>query len=66
MTEQNLSRDIEVYDLCGRRLYAKTNGATFAIFEDELKPEELIAIAQDIAARQKSPGQESVNSGEYC
>ena len=52
MLQQILPGDIEVYDLGGRRLYAKTSGGAFAIFEDELRPEQLIAIAQDIAARQ--------------
>ena len=42
---------IEVYDLANRRLYAKTDGRAFALFEDELSPEELIAIAWDIARR---------------
>ena len=51
MTEQSLPREIEVYEVGARRLYAKTRGGTFAIFEDELTPEELVAIAQDIAAR---------------
>ena len=62
MTQQNLPGDIEVYDLGGRRLYAKTSGGVFALFEDELKPEELMAIAQDIAARQGAPA-EPVPSG---
>ena len=51
MTEQSLPRGIEVYQVGSRRLYAKTRGGAFAIFEDELSPEELVAIAQDIAAR---------------
>jgi len=51
MTEQSLPRGIEVYQVGSRRLYAKTRGGAFAIFEDELTPEELVAIAQDIAAR---------------
>jgi hypothetical protein len=51
MTEQNLPREIEVYQVGARRLYAKTRGGNFAIFEDELTPEELMAIAKDIAAR---------------
>lgn len=51
MTEQSLPREIEVYEVGARRLYAKTRGGTFAIFEDELTPEELVAIAQDIASR---------------
>ena len=51
MTEQTLPREIEVYEVGARRLYAKTRGGTFAMFEDELTPEELVAIAQDIASR---------------
>jgi hypothetical protein len=53
MTEQEkkLLETIEVYEVGCRRLYAKTNGPSFAIFEDELTPEELIAIAKDITAR---------------
>ena len=51
MTEQNLPGKIEVYEVGMRRLYAKTSGGAFAIFEDELTPEELVAIAKDIAAR---------------
>ena len=54
MTEQSLPRGIEVYQVGSRRLYAKTRGGAFAIFEDELTPEELVAIAQDIAA-QRNP-----------
>lgn len=61
MTEQSLPRGIEVYQVGLRRLYAKTRGGAFAIFEDELTPEELVAIAQDIASRRiadmyESPG----------
>ena len=51
MTEQNLPQQIEVFEVGARRLYAKTRGGTFAIFEDELTPEELVAIARDIATR---------------
>ena len=50
--EQNLTQLIEVYEVGARRLYAKTSGRGFAIFEDELTPQELIAIAKDIEARQ--------------
>ena len=49
--DQKLLETIEVYEVGSRRLYAKTNGPSFAIFEDELTPEELIAIAKDITAR---------------
>ena len=51
MTQQNLPQEIEVYEVGTRRLYAKTSGRNFAIFEDELTPEELVAIARDIATR---------------
>ena len=64
MIEQSLTGEIEVFDLGGRRLYAKTNGGTFAIFEDEVKPEELIAIAQDIAARRPESGLPNLSGGE--
>jgi hypothetical protein len=50
--EQNLTQEIQVYEVGRRRLYAKTSGRGFVIFEDELTPEELIAIAKDIEARQ--------------
>ena len=49
--KENLPPEIEIYQVGARRLYAKTSGGAFAIFEDELTPEELVAIAQDIAAR---------------
>ena len=55
MTQQSLSGEIEVYEVGQRRLYAKTNGGSFAIFEDELTPEELVAIAKDIASRRLRP-----------
>lgn len=48
---QHLPPEIEVFELGARRLYAKTTGRAFAIFEDELTPEELMAIAHDISAR---------------
>ena len=51
MTAPKLAGEIEVYEVGTRRLYAKTRGVSFAIFEDELTPEELVAIARDIAAR---------------
>jgi hypothetical protein len=57
MTDQNLPHEIEVYEVGKRRLYAKTRGGSFAIFEDELTPEELMAIAKDIAARRPEGGQ---------
>ncbi len=60
MREQSLPLDIEVYDFANRRLYAKTKDTPFALFEDELSPEELIAIAGDIARRRAT----TRNSGE--
>lgn len=48
---ENMPPEIEVFELGARRLYAKTSGGTFAMFEDDLTPEELIAIARDISAR---------------
>jgi len=54
MTDRNLPQAIEVFEIGQRRLYTKTEGGSFAIFEDELTPEELIAIARDIAARRQS------------
>ena len=61
MTEQErkMPGEIEVYEVGARRLYAKTRDRSFALFEDELTPEELMAIARDIAARRAkflSPG----------
>ncbi len=52
MNAQHLPPEIEVFELGARRLYAKTTSGTFALFEDELTPEELMAIARDITARQ--------------
>ena len=51
--DQKLPQAIEVYEVGTRRLYAKTSGRSFALFEDELTPEELIAIAHDITARRQ-------------
>lgn len=64
MTEQSLPRGIEVYQVGSRRLYAKTRGGAFAIFEDELTPEELVAIAQDIAARRMPEISEASNQNQ--
>ena len=57
MIVQHLLPEIEVFELGARRLYAKTRGGTFAIFEDELTPEELMAIARDIKARKAEQAQ---------
>src|SRR5690242_5992517 len=74
--DQKLPRHIEVYELGARRLYAKTIGRSFALFEDELTPEELIAIARDIIDRQKlinkedctesSPASDSIGTKCEC
>jgi len=61
--DQKLPQAIEVYEVGARRLYAKTGGGpSFALFEDELTPEELIAIAKDITARRLL----AVTGGEEC
>jgi hypothetical protein len=51
--DQKLPQEIEVYEVGARRLYAKTSGRSFALFEDELTPEELMAIARDIIDRRQ-------------
>ncbi|HTL16927.1 MAG TPA: hypothetical protein VL793_06810 [Patescibacteria group bacterium] len=65
MTQQSLSGEIEVYEVGQRRLYAKIKGGTFAIFEDELTPEELVAIAKDIAARRPAAPEEPEQSAPF-
>ena len=60
MRQQKLPQEIEVYEVGSRRLYAKNSGGGFAIFEDELTPEELVAIARDIAARRPGADQDPV------
>jgi hypothetical protein len=62
MTENcaNLPKAIEVYEVGRRRLYAKTSDRIFAIFEDDLSPEELMAIARDIAARRAEAVEEGL------
>ena len=52
MSDQDLPRGIEVYDIGARRLYVKTGVRNYAISEDDVTPEELVGIARDIAARQ--------------
>jgi len=64
MTEQGLPREIEVYEVGARRLYAKTNSRAFALFEDELTPEELVAIARDIATRRPESHPEPAEDAE--
>jgi hypothetical protein len=61
--DQKLPQAIEVYEVGARRLYAKTSGHSFALFEDELTPEELIAIARDISARRQLIGVEEFEAG---
>ncbi len=52
MTDSNLPREIEVYEIGERRLYVKNGVRTVAISEDDLTPDELVGIARDIARRQ--------------
>ncbi len=59
---RNLVGAIEVYEVGSRVLYAKTGERSFAMFEDELTPEELLAIAGDIARRGTEP---SGNHDDY-
>jgi hypothetical protein len=51
---QKLPPEIEVFSVGWRRLYVKTSGNSFAFFEDDLTPEQLIAIARDISAHRSS------------
>ena len=62
-SDQKLPQAIEVYEVGARRLYAKTSGRSFALFEDELTPEELIAIARDILARRQPTKMEPCGEG---
>ena len=74
MRDLNLPPEIEVFEVGSRRLYVKLTQGAFAIFEDELSPEELMGIAHDILARrtgEREPvlaaatdGELAVNSGE--
>ena len=57
---QDLPREIEVYEIGARRLYVKTGVRNFAISEDDLTPEELIGIARDIASRQTNVSQPQI------
>jgi hypothetical protein len=52
MTDRDLPRGIEIYDIGARRLYVKTGVRNYAISEDDVTPEELVGIARDIATRQ--------------
>jgi hypothetical protein len=65
MTASTLPPEIEVYQVGGRRLYVKTSGQAFALFEDELTPEQLVAIADDISSRQQKaePSAQATNQG---
>ena len=51
MTDRDLPRGIEIYDIGARRLYVKTGVRNYAISEDDVTPEELVGIAMDIATR---------------
>ena len=62
-SDQKLPQAIEVYEVGARRLYAKTSDQSFALFEDELTPEELMAIARDILARRQVPKNEGYEQG---
>lgn len=50
MSAKRIPSDIEVHELGGRRLYVKASVA-FVLGHDDLTPEDLRAIATDIAAR---------------
>ncbi len=52
MTHSDLPPEIEIYEIGDRRLYVKTGVRSFAILEDDMTPEELVRIANDIARRQ--------------
>ncbi len=61
---RTLIAGIDVYQVGSRVLYAKTGDRNFAIFEDELTPEQLQAIASDIATRSTScPAREESLAG---
>jgi len=51
MAHQHLTGEIEVYEIGGRRLYVKAGARTFAISEDDVTPEELVAIAGHLASK---------------
>jgi hypothetical protein len=51
MTHEKLPRGIEVYEIGSRRLYVKTGARNFSISEDDITPEELVAIAEHISTR---------------
>ena len=61
--DRKLPQEIEVYEVGALRLYAKTSGRSFALFEDELTPEELMAIARDILSRRQLAGDETYGEG---
>ncbi len=60
MTRQDFPRAIEVFEIGARRLYVKTGPRSFALSEDDLTPEELVGIANDIASRQAKRGRVTV------
>jgi hypothetical protein len=51
MTQEKLPRGIEVYEIGSRRLYVKTGARNFSISEEDVTPEELVAIAEHISSR---------------
>ena len=64
--DRKLPQAIEVYEVGARRLYAKTSGRSFALFEDELTPEELMAIARDILSRRQLADEEDCTEGNLA
>ena len=58
--DQKLPQEIEVYEVGARRLYAKTIGRSFALFEDELTPEELMAIARGTKTVEQTRAQTNI------
>jgi hypothetical protein len=63
VNHSNLPPDIETYVVGSRRLYAKTSGGAFAMFDDDLTPEELVAIAQHIAAQRLQASEPDAEPG---
>ena len=54
MSAKGISAGIEVHDLGMRRLYVKLSTG-FVLHNDDLTAEELLAIAEDIARRERKP-----------
>jgi hypothetical protein len=59
MSAKNIRNGIEIHDVGGRRLYVKSTTG-FVLHNDDLTPEELVAIATDIAGhnleKESQPG----------